>query len=336
MRVLIVTAVPAERDAVVRGVGATAPEVAELPVPGGVIHRLSPAPPTGPPLTVDVLAAGVGPAAAAAGTAAALTAAAVARTPYDLAVSAGIGGGFSTPRPGAAHLAPGTSRPRPGTPHPGTAHPGTGTGTGTAPSSSAALPGPDTGPGPGHSPGTSTVPPDTGTAPLGPPDTDTAPPGPGTVPLGSIVVADAIVAADLGAETPDGFTAVTDLGFGTVEHLPPAPLVAAVAEATNAVRGTVLTVSTVTGSAERAAELLRRHPRAAAEAMEGFGVAEAAAAQSVPVLEVRAVSNTVGPRDRAAWRIGEALEALTGAFGTLAPLLPLLGTWTSDPEGTRQ
>ncbi|MBW8088426.1 futalosine hydrolase [Streptomyces hygroscopicus subsp. hygroscopicus] len=327
MRVLIVTAVPAERDAVVRGVGATAPEVAELPVPGGVIHRLSPAPPTGPPLTVDVLAAGVGPAAAAAGTAAALTAAAVARTPYDLAVSAGIGGGFGTPRPGAAHLAPGTPHPLPGTPHPD---------TGTAPSSSAALPGPDTGPGHSRSPGTSTVPPDTGTAPLGPPDTDTVPPGPGTVPLGSIVVADAIVAADLGAETPDGFTAVTDLGFGTVEHLPPAPLVAAVAEATNAVRGTVLTVSTVTGSAERAAELLRRHPRAAAEAMEGFGVAEAAAAQSVPVLEVRAVSNTVGPRDRAAWRIGEALEALTGAFGTLAPLLPLLGTWTSDPEGTRQ
>ncbi|MFE5122300.1 futalosine hydrolase [Streptomyces sp. NPDC056669] len=267
MRVLIVTAVPAERDAVVRGIGATAPEVAELPVPGGTIHRLSPVPPTGPPLTVDVLAAGVGPAAAAAGAAAALTAAAVARTPYDLAVSAGIGGGFTTERPDA------TERPATGR---------------SAPAR-----------------------------------------------LGSIVVADAIVAADLGAETPDGFAAVTDLGFGTVEHLPPAPLVAAVAEATDAVRGTVLTVSTVTGSAERAAELLRRHPQAAAEAMEGFGVAEAAAAQSVPALEVRAISNTVGPRDRAAWRIGEALEALTGAFGTITPLLGTW-TWTLDPEGTRQ
>lgn len=266
MRVLIVTAVSAERDAVVRGIGATAPEVAELPVPGGTIHRLSPAPPTGPPLTVDVLAAGVGPAAAAAGAAAALTAAAVARTPYDLAVSAGIGGGFTAERPA-------TAQP-----------------TATAQPAAAAR-------------------------------------------LGSIVVADAIVAADLGAETPDGFAAVTDLGFGTVEHLPPAPLVAAVAEATDAVRGTVLTVSTVTGSAERAAELLRRHPHAAAEAMEGFGVAEAAAAQSVPALEVRAISNAVGPRDRAAWRIGEALEALTSAFGTIAPLL---GTWTLDPEGTRQ
>ena len=37
--------------------------------------------------------------------------------------------------------------------------------------------------------------------------------------------------------------------------------------------------------------------------------------------EIRAVSNPVGPRDRAAWRIGEALGALTGAFGKLAPVL---------------
>ncbi|AUA13045.1 Futalosine hydrolase [Streptomyces malaysiensis subsp. malaysiensis] len=288
MRVLIVTAVPAERDAVVRGIAATAPEVAELPVPGGVIHRLSPVPPTGRPLTVDVLAAGVGPAAAAAGTAAALTAAAVARTPYDLALSAGIGGGFTTAPPTTA--APATTPPTtaaPTSPAPATTRPG---------SAAARL-------------------------------------GSAAARLGSVVVADAIVAADLGAETPDGFAAVTDLGFGTVEHLPPAPLVAAVAEATDAVRGTVLTVSTVTGSAERAAELLRRHPHAVAEAMEGFGVAEAAAAQAVPALEVRTVSNAVGPRDRAAWRIGEAMAALTSAFATIAPLL---GTWTFDPEGTRQ
>ena len=44
--------------------------------------------------------------------------------------------------------------------------------------------------------------------------------------------------------------------------------------------------------------------------MEGFGVAEAAAAYGVPVVEIRAVTNAVGPRDRAAWRIGEALHAL--------------------------
>ncbi|MFC9155882.1 futalosine hydrolase [Streptomyces bauhiniae] len=140
-------------------------------------------------------------------------------------------------------------------------------------------------------------------------------------PLGSLVVADAITVADLGAETPDGFLPVTDLGFGTVTHLPPNSLVRGVAEATGARPGTVLTVSTVTGTATRAAALRTRHPGALAEGMEGFGVAEAAAAHGVPVLEIRAVSNPVGPRDRAAWRIGDALAALTGAFGKIAPAL---------------
>ena len=62
-------------------------------------------------------------------------------------------------------------------------------------------------------------------------------------------------------------------------------------------------------------------PAAAAEAMEGFGVAEAAAAHRVPVLEIRAISNPVGPRDRAAWRIGQALDSLRYAFQLLAPVL---------------
>ncbi|MGW3148804.1 futalosine hydrolase [Streptomyces sp. NPDC001177] len=143
-------------------------------------------------------------------------------------------------------------------------------------------------------------------------------PGP---PVGSLVVADEITAADLGADTPDGFLPVTELGFGTVSHRPPEALVRDVAAATGARPGAVLTVSTVTGTAARAAELRTRHPRALAEAMEGFGVAEAAAAHGVPVLELRAVSNPVGPRDRAAWRIGDALAALTEGFGKLAPVL---------------
>ncbi|MEU6476218.1 futalosine hydrolase [Streptomyces sp. NPDC047017] len=139
--------------------------------------------------------------------------------------------------------------------------------------------------------------------------------------VGSLVVADEITAADLGAETGDGFLPVTELGFGTVTHRPPETLVRAIAAATGAATGTVLTVSTVTGTAARADALRGRHPRALAEAMEGFGVAEAAAAHGVPVLELRAVSNPVGPRDRAAWRIGDALTALTEGFGKLAPVL---------------
>ncbi|WP_410538094.1 futalosine hydrolase [Streptomyces sp. KL2] len=144
-------------------------------------------------------------------------------------------------------------------------------------------------------------------------------------PVGSVAVASEIVAADLGAETPAGpepFASVSELGFGTTVRLPPEGLSRAVAEAAGAALGPVLTVSTATGTAERAALLAHRHPGALAEAMEGFGVAEAAAAcGGVPVLEVRAVSNAVGLRDRAAWRFAEALDALTAAFGRIVPVL---------------
>ncbi|MFD7548440.1 futalosine hydrolase [Streptomyces sp. NPDC059578] len=234
VRVLVATAVPAERDAVAL---AFLSEQREVRVPGVDLRRITTA-----GARWDLLAAGVGPAAAATGAASALTAADLDGAPYDLVVSAGIAGGF---------------------------------------------------------------------APL--------------APVGSLVVADAITVADLGAQggddDPDGFLPVTALGFGTVTHVPPAHLVREAAAAIGCPAGTVLTVSTVTGSTGRAAALRARHPGALAEAMEGFGVAEAAAAHGRPVLEVRAVSNPVGPRDRDAWRIGDALAALTTAFGKCAPAL---------------
>jgi len=56
-----------------------------------------------------------------------------------------------------------------------------------------------------------------------------------------------------------------------------------------------------------------RVPGAAAEAMEGFGVAVAAQNMGIPFLEIRAVSNPVGPRNRGAWKIEAALERLAEA-----------------------
>ncbi len=245
-RLLVVVAVPAEADAVLRGLGAPAERV---PLPGGALERV--ALPCG--ATVDVLAGGVGPGAAAAAAATALTAAR-----YDLVVSAGIAGGFA---------------PR--------------------------------------------------------------------APIGATVVATGIVAADLGAETPEGFADVTELGFGTVRHTPAPAAVALAAEALRAAgastvtTGTVLTVSTVTGSAGRAAALTARHPDAVAEAMEGFGVAEAADRHGVPAFELRTVSNPVGPRDRTAWRIGEALGALERAFAVLPfPALADSGSSGTGSPGT--
>jgi futalosine hydrolase len=220
-RILIVTAVEAERAALERGLSAAASEAARA--------------------ATTVLVGGVGAAAVAASAVAATTAAALARAPYDVVVSAGIGGAF----PQAARI-------------------------------------------------------------------------------GDLLVAERIIAADLGADGPEGFQSVQELGFGTTifEALSMDGLKSS-AEF-EVVRGDLLTVNTATGTAERADWLRTRYPASVGEAMEGYGVAVAAAQSGLPVAEVRAVSNLVGPRDRAAWRIGEALAALAAAA---APIVEGLMSW---------
>jgi futalosine hydrolase len=148
----------------------------------------------------------------------------------------------------------------------------------------------------------------------------------GKAEVGTLVVADEIVAADLGAETPEGFCSLDELGFGSTRFPVDASLVnrvtAALREAGLPVTaGPVLSVSTVTGTSATALELASRVPGATAEAMEGYGVASAAKAHGVPVLEIRAISNPVGPRDRASWRIKEALDVLEAASDVLREVL---------------
>jgi futalosine hydrolase len=140
--------------------------------------------------------------------------------------------------------------------------------------------------------------------------------------MGDVVVADAIVHADLGADSPGGFLPISELGFGADRALPKPDLVAAAAARAGAVVGPVLTVSTVTGTADRAAELAQRYDPAA-EGMEGAGAAAAAEAHGVPILEIRAISNLVGARDRAGWDLPRALAALSRATaGVLREPLP--------------
>ena len=138
----------------------------------------------------------------------------------------------------------------------------------------------------------------------------------GRAPVGATVLGSRSIAADLGAESPDGFLPVEELGFGT-SVLPADPVLLGrlVAGLPGAITGDVLTLATVTGTAATAERLAARFPHAVAEAMEGFGVAVAAA--GLPFAEVRAISNPIGPRDRAAWRLKEAFAALSTASGAL-------------------
>ena len=149
---------------------------------------------------------------------------------------------------------------------------------------------------------------------------------PGRAEVGSLVVASEIFVADLGAETLDGFSNLEELGFGFTHVQTDASLVdhcfGALLAANIPVKiGPVLTVSTVTGTAVRAAELAARIPGATAEAMEGYGVGCAALDRGLPVLEFRAISNLVGPRDRSAWQIKEALDVLEAASSVLMEVL---------------
>lgn len=140
---------------------------------------------------------------------------------------------------------------------------------------------------------------------------------------GSVVVASSVVFADLGAQTPDGFATASELGFGLNCYDVSPSLAVELSDRTGGHLGTILTVATVTGTAAGAHALAGRYPDAIAEAMEGAGVAAAAAVHSVAFAEVRAVSNAVGPRDRSAWRIDDALRALGAAIAAIVTAGPL-------------
>lgn len=148
----------------------------------------------------------------------------------------------------------------------------------------------------------------------------------GQAAIGTIAVASECVAADLGAETPDGYQSLEELGFGFTRVAVSAPLADRVTQALRSAghtvsMGPILTMSTVTGTAVTATALAERVPGAIAEAMEGFGVATAAQFMNIPVLEIRSISNPIGPRDRSAWRIKEALDALETASSILLEVL---------------
>jgi len=140
--------------------------------------------------------------------------------------------------------------------------------------------------------------------------------------IGAIAVAAAIAFADLGAETTAGFTPVSALGFGTDRYDVAPQLAIELTDRTAGHLGTIVTVATVTGTAGSAHDLRRRFPDAVAEGMEGAGIAAAAVLHHVAFAEIRAVSNAVGPRERDAWRIPDALAALGRALAaiTSAPL----------------
>ncbi|MDP8961450.1 MAG: futalosine hydrolase [Actinomycetota bacterium] len=140
-------------------------------------------------------------------------------------------------------------------------------------------------------------------------------------PVGGVALATEDVYADLGVAGEERWLPADVLGIPLLERgdtryydaFPCAAEPTAAAAATlGAPSGRFVTVETVTGTAERAHELALRH-RPIVESMEGAAAAHACALDDVPFVQLRAVSNLVGPRDRSAWRLDEAVQTAVNA-----------------------
>lgn len=131
--------------------------------------------------------------------------------------------------------------------------------------------------------------------------------------VGDVVCAESETYGDLGAESAEGFLDMEALGFPVIAGDPPLfnrlPLDLFPA----ARRAPFVTCATCTGTDPKAAALAAR-TGGAVESMEGAAIVHVARLLGVPVGEVRGISNAVGRRDPARWRIREAAAAARAAL----------------------
>ncbi len=147
-------------------------------------------------------------------------------------------------------------------------------------------------------------------------------------PLGSICVASAEIWPEYGVhssapgeEDAFGHQMYPGLTLDPVNRLDLDPFKAAAAMDLNLAPewsvGPSLTVAGVSGDAQRAEMLHRRHG-GLTENMEGFSLALAARLHGIKFLEIRTVSNPVGTRDKKLWDFRQALCALQRILPVLA------------------
>ncbi len=130
-------------------------------------------------------------------------------------------------------------------------------------------------------------------------------------PVGSVVEVSEESVPELGAESPEGFLDMEELGFPMLEtaegryyntvpngsrylnHLPWVP---------------GITVNRVSGTSETIQAIISDW-NPGIETMEGAAFFLAMKQTGIPFMEIRGISNRVEPRDRSTWKIGEAIQA---------------------------
>ncbi len=135
------------------------------------------------------------------------------------------------------------------------------------------------------------------------------------LPIGSVVHVVSERFADLGIEERDGsFHDLFEIGLLQTDQPPftrgrlldPRAHHAAFLPQANGI-----TVTKATGAEASIAALRARYPDAQVESMEGAAFMYACLLAEVPFMQIRGVSNRVEPRNRANWKIPEAIEAVT-------------------------
>ena len=136
------------------------------------------------------------------------------------------------------------------------------------------------------------------------------------LPLAGVVHVVSDRLADLGAEDGDAFLTVQELGLlgdaefpftagQLVNRVPPAN---SALRALPAVHG--VTVSTVHGNERSIADVAQRF-KPQVESMEGAAFMYACAIHGAAFAQVRAISNVVEKRNRASWKLDDAIASLT-------------------------
>lgn len=134
------------------------------------------------------------------------------------------------------------------------------------------------------------------------------------LPLTTAVWAESECYGDLGAASAAGFLDMCALGFPVISGPEPLyntlPLMLC---PSGQPALPFVTVNTCTGD-EASAAAMESRTGGAVENMEGAAIAHVAALYRIPAGEIRGISNPVGNRDRAAWRVKEAAAAAQQAL----------------------
>lgn len=112
--------------------------------------------------------------------------------------------------------------------------------------------------------------------------------------------------SELGAEDHDVFRSIEELGFGrsSWENMPMEGI------ATGLPKVAGISVNTVHGNVSSIVQLQQRHIGVQTESMEGAAIFYVCAAEHIPCMQVRGISNYVEPRDKSTWNIPLAVQNL--------------------------